>query len=816
MPGMAVAYRIDQSTPGTGEADRSRHDLVEGEPIELVAIEPAPGPEVTYQWEIIDRAGTAAVLNATTGAAVTLGASPTRPFAFLIEMRAYVAGSYVGAARRICGARTPIRGLRLPLYSETADPASRLSAPRPEGSTDNAQYPSLAGQGAGPNWRGWVQCLYELVGAVESVEGGEGQSGDALSLRGTPIANDPPAAGEVLTFAGGSWTAAPVPAPTIPSAAGDVTGALGSTTVERLRNRPLASDAPSAGQVLTYDTDNQWRAKTPAATASSVNLSGDVTGTAAAATVARLRGRDVATTAPTSGQVLTWSSGSATWYPATPSFGNQAVGGDATGTVAALTVTALAGHPVSSSAPSAGQVLCWVESQSGAAWTPQAPAGGGNVTGPGGATANALARFNGTSGTLLEGSTVVVDNAGNVILPSGATVDGRDVGLDGAKLDGIEAGAQVTNFTRVQAALGAATADVSLNGHRLTSLLDPLNAQDAVTKAWAVANLSGGGGSIATMAGDVTGTTDASVVEKLRGITLGAIESGTDGQILTLVDSGSGLTIEAQTPSAGGSPAWVLVYGIDLADQPSTSMTTSGSDRYIEITGMQATVTGAGSAALENGLGLVLDPQAGTSTAFDGTTSDALCVAFPAWFGWKGDIAVVIEIAGVRESGGAMGVMQDGEYVGAHMGYFTSGPSDGYGVSYDAAFRSSQIAVQRTKPSVVDTSANAWRLVVGTQQGSSGDRWNAGDGPVQERIGLLALQSGPVELHTVEELPFTNPWTPQPHEWGSPGNGAPIVQADRAGPAFRSYRYRGVGVHAAHQDTGLNRVVITRLQVWCR
>jgi hypothetical protein len=48
-----------------------------------------------------------------------------------------------------------------------------------------------------------------------------------------------------------------------------------------------------------------------------VTMGGDVTGTNAASTVVKLNGNAVSATAPASGQVLTWNSGSSTWGPAT-------------------------------------------------------------------------------------------------------------------------------------------------------------------------------------------------------------------------------------------------------------------------------------------------------------------------------------------------------------------------------------------------------------------------------------------------------------------------------------------------------------------
>lgn len=53
-------------------------------------------------------------------------------------------------------------------------------------------------------------------------------------------------------------------------------------------------------------------------------VSGDVTGAGTgviATSVVRLQGRDLASTAPTNGQVIAWNSTTSTWEPTTPSGG---------------------------------------------------------------------------------------------------------------------------------------------------------------------------------------------------------------------------------------------------------------------------------------------------------------------------------------------------------------------------------------------------------------------------------------------------------------------------------------------------------------
>lgn len=78
------------------------------------------------------------------------------------------------------------------------------------------------------------------------------------------------------------------------------------------------------------------------------------------------------------------------------------------------------------------------------------PSGSGDVVGPASSTDNAVARFDSTTGKLLQNSAVTIDDSGNIA--TAGTVDGRDLSTDGTKLDGIEAAADVTDATNVAAA----------------------------------------------------------------------------------------------------------------------------------------------------------------------------------------------------------------------------------------------------------------------------------------------------------------------------------------------------------------------------
>lgn len=88
--------------------------------------------------------------------------------------------------------------------------------------------------------------------------------------------------------------------------------------------------------------------------------------------------------------------------------------------------------------------------------------GAGDVVGPASATDNAIPRFDLGTGKLLQNSTVLIDDSGNVTLATGDTVDGRELSTDGAKLDGIEAGATADQTNaEIEAAYNAQVAMAS-------------------------------------------------------------------------------------------------------------------------------------------------------------------------------------------------------------------------------------------------------------------------------------------------------------------------------------------------------------------
>ncbi|MCK4714828.1 MAG: hypothetical protein KAT35_04580, partial [Candidatus Aenigmarchaeota archaeon] len=82
----------------------------------------------------------------------------------------------------------------------------------------------------------------------------------------------------------------------------------------------------------------------------------------------------------------------------------------------------------------------------------------GDVVGPSSATDNAIVRFDGATGRLIQDYTSdapTVSDTGDITMAAGKTIDGRDISVDGGKLDGIEAGATVYPDTGEQAFLDA-------------------------------------------------------------------------------------------------------------------------------------------------------------------------------------------------------------------------------------------------------------------------------------------------------------------------------------------------------------------------
>lgn len=243
---------------------------------------------------------------------------------------------------------------------------------------------------------------------------------DAARIGGHPVSTSSPGSNTYLKWNGTQWTASLVT---------EADGVVGNEVLDATASGGLVrSGSGTAGSPYTLGIS--WGGTGSANTASRSDHGhvGDVSGSGNL-TVVRLQGRSISPTAPTSGQVLKWNSGTSIWEPSAdnnttytagtgisiasniitntspdqtvgltagagisvsgtyPNFGilntlpNETHTGDATGS-SALTVVRLQGRTLSAAAPSSGQVLKW----DGSSWAPGAdnntslPAGGNMQT----------------------------------------------------------------------------------------------------------------------------------------------------------------------------------------------------------------------------------------------------------------------------------------------------------------------------------------------------------------------------------------------------------------------------------------------------
>jgi len=219
-----------------------------------------------------------------------------------------------------------------------------------------------------------------------------------VALRGTSIAAVAPTNGQILSFNGTAWaptsvgSSAPVDAqyvvltadPTLTGervlvvTAGELTqtdgGAGGNVTLGLANSGVVASTYGSTTTIPQISVDAKGRITS--ASSQSINVSangvgGDLTGTIGNASVT--------------------------------------VGGDLTGPITSATVAKIQNRNVASTAPTTNDVLRW----SGTAWAPSAA--GGDVLGPASSTNNAVALYNGITGKVIKNSTVTVDGSGNIV-----------------------------------------------------------------------------------------------------------------------------------------------------------------------------------------------------------------------------------------------------------------------------------------------------------------------------------------------------------------------------------------------------------------
>ena len=207
-------------------------------------------------------------------------------------------------------------------------------------------------------------------------------AGSGISLSGNTFSNSAPD----QTVSMSSGTGINVTG-TYPNFTASATNTTAIWNASQLRGRNVATTTPTSGQVLKWN-GSSWA---PAADAggtsytsgTGINISGstiNALNTTALWNASQLRGRNVATTTPTSGQVLKWNGSS--WAPAADAGGTSYTGGtgisisgstiNANHTFAMWNASQLRGRNVATTTPTSGQVLKW----NGASWAPAADASG--------------------------------------------------------------------------------------------------------------------------------------------------------------------------------------------------------------------------------------------------------------------------------------------------------------------------------------------------------------------------------------------------------------------------------------------------------
>ena len=117
------------------------------------------------------------------------------------------------------------------------------------------------------------------------------------------------------------------------SLSGDVTGDANHTLIATIKGRsisglPDASSSHSGVQMVVLSGDSYALAAVPSGGSGSVTLAGDVSGASGTCTVDKIKGKPVSATAPTEGQTLKFTSG--VWVPASAA-GASATGAGGTG-----------------------------------------------------------------------------------------------------------------------------------------------------------------------------------------------------------------------------------------------------------------------------------------------------------------------------------------------------------------------------------------------------------------------------------------------------------------------------------------------------
>lgn len=176
----------------------------------------------------------------------------------------------------------------------------------------------------------------------------------------------------------------------------------------------------------------------------------------------------------------------------------------------------------------------------------------GDVVGPASSTANALPRFDGTTGKIIKDSAITVDASGNISLPALATVDGRDISEDA-----ITWGDHIASMLNPH---GVTKAQVSLGNVPNLDTTDAVNNQHTHANKAELDLISDGDHDVRTdnphgvTPSQVGNTTAQWNADKIQGLDV-STNAPADGQVLEWNSGGGGMWIPATPAGAGGGEA---------------------------------------------------------------------------------------------------------------------------------------------------------------------------------------------------------------------------------------------------------------------
>ncbi len=166
------------------------------------------------------------------------------------------------------------------------------------GTATATQLPS-----ATPTAQGILQLAQDLAGTAALPK--------VVGLQGNPVAAIPPAANQVLSWDGSAWS------PSTPAAGAGTGLCTANQFVTAVNAGPPTCAQPGFSNLSGTAAPAQLPSATTTAQGA-VQLAQDLGGTARAPKVVGLQGIPVSSTAPTNGQVYSYSGGSNQWVPTTP------------------------------------------------------------------------------------------------------------------------------------------------------------------------------------------------------------------------------------------------------------------------------------------------------------------------------------------------------------------------------------------------------------------------------------------------------------------------------------------------------------------